>query len=580
MPSGRPKRGKKASQDAEQDKSKAEEGAKSPPKQIENNNDKEKPEEKKLTKKERKALEKAEKAKKKEEEKKQEEEKKKEEEKAKKKKEKKRKKEEKKKKQDEEEKKKVESPMSSPVVSPSPSPIRRKISAPRSPSPSPPRIKVSVPRKESQQRSPSTSPIRPKISVPRKESPSPPKRRGKRVTPPLTIDNEHIEKDGVKTQTRAIFDSEEEQVLREPEISEEERRDAPLDRYSSDEDSPRRTRTPQRDTDEDDRDSPVLQRYVAKVSAPRRSNREYRKRNVNEKIEYSDEEDAVRSRRRRSKPPPVDRDVDTEDEQLDAEEYDKTELRQFLMSEPTEEELQDEYRALLKRVGRLYPYLEIEIPPRGTPSRRLRRLYNYYVDEVTQAEGLEKYKIVIIIVAAVIESIGKKFNLPIDGYAKLQRDNMASYHAMLVELGDRHYFGFADSWPVEVRIGGMMLMNALFLVLGRLLLEGDTMNILMGAVQNNRQIPGPVLDNPAAAAQQNGGGSAVPSGGGNDMGGLGGLLGGLMGGGGGGGGLMNLIQGVMGGVMGGQGGPPAREREDQAAPTYSRRARRKNTEAD
>lgn len=313
----------------------------------------------------------------------------------------------------------------------------------------------------------------------------------------------------------------------------------------------------------------ALTRITEKITEPR-------KRGVY-RADFTDSEENRRSRRRRSKPPPVDQDEDTEDIELSKEERDNKEAREFLRQPPTEEELQDEYRALLKRAKRLYPYLDIELPSKGTPSRRLRRLYNYYVDEIATAEGLEKYQIIIVIVAAVIEGIGLKFGLQaIKGYANLQYANMASYHAMLIELGDRNYFGFASGWPVEVRIGGMMLLNAIVLVLGRWMLEGETMNILLGALTNNRRVPGPTLDKPSEA---NGDGASLPGlGGGDSMGGLGGMIAGLLGGaggGGGGGGLGGMISQLMGGMMGnmGQGGQTNHQPREQGAPQYSRRRR-------
>jgi hypothetical protein len=251
-------------------------------------------------------------------------------------------------------------------------------------------------------------------------------------------------------------------------------------------------------------------------------------------------------RERRVEDEPDDEDEDTEEpEDAQSEEEDVP---------PTEEELQDEYRALLKRLKRNYKYLDIDIPAPGTSSKRLQRMHRYYVDEVSTAEGLEKYKIMLVVGFVIMEVIGKKLNLPCDGYAELQKGQIANYHSMLVEFGDRDYFGFARGYPIEVRLIGMMLINMGILVVGRLLLEPATMTRLISAVTSagNREIPPIALDNPNASPPVPGA-AAAPA----DA--TGGMLTGIM--------------SMLGGMFGG-GGPPARERSDQAQPTYQRRRRR------
>jgi hypothetical protein len=275
----------------------------------------------------------------------------------------------------------------------------------------------------------------------------------------------------------------------------------------------------------------------ASESPPRRHRRSARRTREEVDDEYEDE--------------PLDVDSDYEDEDEDPEEP------------PTEEELQDEYRALLKRLRRMYPYLEIEMPPAGTSSKRLRKIYRYYVDEVSTAEGLEKYKIGLIVAFAILEVVGKKIGLPCDGYAELQQDQLANYHSMLVEFGDRDYFGFARSWPVEARLLGMMLLNMAFLVMGRMLLEPDTMKKLISAVTGTRGTPAIQLDNPQAQSPDAAATGAAPAAGAASSASAGG----------GAGALGSLLTTLMGALAGG-GGPPARERSDQAGPTYRRRRAR------
>ena len=240
---------------------------------------------------------------------------------------------------------------------------------------------------------------------------------------------------------------------------------------------------------------------------------------------------------------------------------------------PTEEELQDEYRALIKRLKRTYPYLDLDIPALGTSSKRLKRLYRNAVDEVGSAEGLEKYKILMAVGFALLEVLGRKIGLPCDDYAELQMKQIHSYNAMLIEFGDRDYFGFARAWPVEARLVAMMLINMLFLIIGRLLLEPDTMKKLVLTIASSRSIPAPNIDVPPAQ-DPDGSGEAAPS----ASSGSSNPLAGLLGAGGAGGGLNGILSMLMGAIGGGTPAPPARDRSEQAGPTYQRRRRRERRE--
>lgn len=284
---------------------------------------------------------------------------------------------------------------------------------------------------------------------------------------------------------------------------------------------------------------------------------------------------------RRPSPGPRRAEPESEDEEDDDDSrFDDEEEEDDFYEEPaTEQELQDEYRAMLRRMKRMYRYLEIDIPPPGASSKRLGRLLRYYIDEVSTAEGLEKYRLMLLVGFVILEVLGKKLGLPCDDYAELQRDQIGNYHSMLVEFGDRDYFGFARGWPVEARLLGMMLANMGMLVVGRLLLEKDTMKKLITAVIGSRRTPAialdqPVSENPDAAVA---GGSGAPAGAADA---LTNIVSGLASGGAGAGGAAGAGNG-LGGILSmitslfaGSGGPPARERSEQGGPSYSRRRRR------
>jgi hypothetical protein len=234
---------------------------------------------------------------------------------------------------------------------------------------------------------------------------------------------------------------------------------------------------------------------------------------------------------------------DSDDEQDEEEESSEEDVP------PTEEEMQDEYIALIKRAKRMYPDLDIEVPSRNLASRRLKKIYHFYVDEISTAEGLEKYKIGMFVGFILIELLLEKLGLPIKGYAELQMQHIASYNSLLIEFGDRNYFGFARNWPVEAKLAGLALFNAAILIVGRLLMEPENLNKIISKLAGKREV------NVALPSTANRGSPDPPTAGQPAAGGFEGL-----------GGILNMVMGAMGG-----GGPPARARSEQTRPTTARR---------
>jgi hypothetical protein len=230
----------------------------------------------------------------------------------------------------------------------------------------------------------------------------------------------------------------------------------------------------------------------------------------------------------------------------------------------TEEEMVDEYKMLLQRLKRHYPYLDITIPPNAT-SQRLKRMYRFHVDEVSSAEGLYKYYWGMLIGFCILEMAGRKMGLPCQDYAEIQMNQISNYNSLLVEFGDRDYFGFTRSWPIEVRIIGLMLVNFALLVIARLLIDPNNIKSLFGMMTNSRSTPAIHLDNETPTNNPE---STDPG-----LNAIGTLLGGGTGAGTGGANGIGSMLSMLMNAFGGGGGPPPRERQDQARPTYQRRRR-------
>jgi hypothetical protein len=186
----------------------------------------------------------------------------------------------------------------------------------------------------------------------------------------------------------------------------------------------------------------------------------------------------------------------------------------------------------------------------------LRKIYYIEMDRVSITKNVEMYKMVMIILFFVLEYIGNNFlKVDVKGFAVHSMRSMYRYERLLIELGEKNYSSFADNWPIEIRLCGMVLVSAIIYCIAKYIfkLTGQDMsedffelfNNLGSATVEADLPPGVGMDTPGPGKE------------GDKAGGLMGMLSGLMGnlGGGGGGGLADILGGLMGGGNNAQAAP-------------------------
>jgi hypothetical protein len=176
------------------------------------------------------------------------------------------------------------------------------------------------------------------------------------------------------------------------------------------------------------------------------------------------------------------------------------------------------------------------------------------MDRVSITKNVEMYKMVMIILFFVLEYVGTNFlKVDVKGFAVHSMRSMYRYERLLIELGEKNYSSFADNWPVELRLGGMVLVSAIIYCIAKYIfkLTGQDMSDDFFELFNNLGNATVEADLPAGVGMDTPGPGAEGGnnqGGGGLMGMLSGLMGNLGGGnGGGGGGLADILGGLMGG---------------------------------
>jgi hypothetical protein len=74
--------------------------------------------------------------------------------------------------------------------------------------------------------------------------------------------------------------------------------------------------------------------------------------------------------------------------------------------------------------------------------------------------------------------LGKFFKLDMEGFTQQQILSMSSYEKLLIELGEKSYIPEGSRWPVELRLLFLVIMNAAFFIVSKMLMKNTGANIM------------------------------------------------------------------------------------------------------
>lgn len=157
-----------------------------------------------------------------------------------------------------------------------------------------------------------------------------------------------------------------------------------------------------------------------------------------------------------------------------------------------EEELEDDEdakRELLFKFSLLKKSYntKIDIPEFTIHSsyKRMVEVYENTLRHLSLESSVEQYKNILIGGFMVCEYIfGVWMSLDMAGYTQAQILNISQYERLLIELGSKNYTPESQNWPVEFRLIGMIILNAVIFVVSKLILK-KTGNNIMNMMNNN-----------------------------------------------------------------------------------------------
>ena len=137
----------------------------------------------------------------------------------------------------------------------------------------------------------------------------------------------------------------------------------------------------------------------------------------------------------------------------------------YLMSSEQQNEMHTQFRVKFGILRGSNTDLVVVDPPENATLDQKHDMYEAYIKQIIIKMNCTQWKVYLVISFLVIEVfVIKVLGLNASGYTKSQLRIINRYDQMLAELGEKYYVSGVSSYPVEVRLAGLALMNAVVFI--------------------------------------------------------------------------------------------------------------------
>ncbi len=148
--------------------------------------------------------------------------------------------------------------------------------------------------------------------------------------------------------------------------------------------------------------------------------------------------------------------------------------------EQIDEEEKQEYIWRFKILKKQYKDRDIPVFNEYDDVPHMKSVYNSTIKEIQLERNVDSYKTYLVGSFFVMEFVFTNFvGADITGFSKQQMLIMDKYEVLLIELGERSYNSWGSNLPIELRLVGMVFMQAGIFYMGKIIADKAGGNIGM-----------------------------------------------------------------------------------------------------